>query len=169
MPLSPLPQSQRPWSISVQNAYQKLYQIYQTGSSYIDIGNVEAHRLQQYGNMIIFDAYPLVVLLTESAEAELIPLQWIEQVATEFTALLELIEEQWSSVKDEYVSSMSARFNLNEMVPDQILSSLFLGIFIRNTLGNVANRKNMLIPTFSMRLSRKEGESLPQSLQAFWG
>jgi hypothetical protein len=104
MPLSPLPQSQRPWSISVQNAYQKLYQIYPTGSSYIDIGSIEIHRLQQYGDMIIFNAFPLVLLLTESAEAEAIPVEWIEQVATEFTALLELIDEQWMSAKDECVS-----------------------------------------------------------------
>lgn len=103
MPLSPLPQSQRPWSISVQNAYQKLFQIYQTGSSYINIGSIEIHRLQQYGDMIIFDAFPLVLLLVESAEAESIPLEWIEQIATEFTALLELIDEQWMSAKDECV------------------------------------------------------------------
>jgi hypothetical protein len=103
MPLSPLPQSERPWSIAVHTAYQKLYQIYHTGSSYIDVGNVEAHRLQQYGNAIITDAYPLLLLLNESAEDESIPLEWIEQLATEFTALLELIDEQWMSVKDEYV------------------------------------------------------------------
>jgi len=113
MPLSPLPQSERPWSIAVHTAYQKLYQIYDTGSSYINVGNVEAHRLQQYGNAIISDAYPLLLLLTESAKSESIPPEWIEQLATEFTALLELIDEQWISVKDEYVSSIMPKINLN--------------------------------------------------------
>ena len=108
MPLSPLPQSERPWSIVLHTAYQKLYQIYHTGSSYIDVGNIEAHQLQQYGNAIIADAYPLLLLLTKSAESESIPLEWIKQLATKFTALLELIDEQWMSVKDEYVSSIAA-------------------------------------------------------------
>jgi hypothetical protein len=116
MPLSPLPQSERPWSIAVHTAYQKLYQIYDTGSSYINGGNIEAHRLQQYGNAIIVDAYPVLLLLNESAEAESIPPEWIEQLATEFTTLLELIDEQWMSVKDEYVSSIMAKINLNCMI-----------------------------------------------------
>jgi hypothetical protein len=106
MPLPPLPPSERPWSIAVHTAYQKLYQIHNTGSSYVDVGNIEAHRLQQYGNAIITDAYPLLLLLTESAEAESILLEWIEQLATEFTALLELINEEWMLVKDLYVSSI---------------------------------------------------------------
>ena len=88
MPLSPLPPSERPWSISVHAAYQKLYHIYHTGSSYIDVGNIEAHRLQQYGNAIIADAYPLLLLLNESAESESLPPEWIEQLATEFTEVL---------------------------------------------------------------------------------
>ena len=116
MPLPPLPQSERPWSNEVHTAYQKLYQIYHTGSSYIDVGNIEAHRLQQYGNAIIADAYPVLLLLTESAGAESIPLEWIDELATEFTTLLELIEEQWMSVKDEYVSSIVAKIHLNFMV-----------------------------------------------------
>lgn len=112
--LPPLPESQRPWSIAVRNVYQQLYQIYLTGSSYIDMGSIEAHQLQQYGNAIIMDAYPLVLLLTESAESELIPLEWIEEVATEFTTLLERMEEQWTTAKDEYVVlSLMAKFNLN--------------------------------------------------------
>ena len=113
MPLSPLPQSERPWSNAVHTAYQKLYQIYHTGSSYIDVGNVEAHWLQQYGNAIIADAYPVLLLLTELAESESIPLEWIKQLATKFTALLELIDEQWMLVKDEYISSIMAKVNLS--------------------------------------------------------
>ncbi|KAF8797423.1 hypothetical protein BYT27DRAFT_7042192, partial [Phlegmacium glaucopus] len=53
------------------------------------------------------DAYPLLLLLTESAESESIPPEWIEQLATEFTALLELINEQWMSVKDESASNVT--------------------------------------------------------------
>lgn len=105
MPLSPLPQSPKPWSIAVQNAYQTLYQIYHTGSSYVETGSVETHRLQQYGNKIIMEAYPVVILLTESAESESLPLEWIEQISTEFTTLLEVIQEYWTSAKDEYVTS----------------------------------------------------------------
>jgi len=115
MPLSPLPPSERPWSIAIHTAYQKLYHIYDTGSSYIDVGNVEAHWLQQYGNAIIVDAYPLLLLLNESAESESIPVEWIEQIATEFTTLLELIDEEWMSVKDEYISSIMAKMNWNCM------------------------------------------------------
>ena len=103
MPLSPLPQSQKPWSIAVRNAYHTLYQIYHTGSSYIETGNVEAHRLQQYGNTIIMEAYPVVLLLNESAESESLPLEWIEHIATEFTTLFKVIREHWTSAKDEYV------------------------------------------------------------------
>jgi len=112
MSISPLPHSHRPWSIAVQTAYQKLHQIYQTGSSYIDSGSVEAHRLQQYGQAIIADAYPLLLLLTETADSEFLPLEWIENVATEFTALLALIDEAWMSAKDEYVKCNMAEINL---------------------------------------------------------
>jgi hypothetical protein len=64
---------------------------------------VEAHRLQQYGQAIVEDAFPLLLLLSETADAESIPLEWIENVATEFTALLALVDEAWMSAKDEYV------------------------------------------------------------------
>jgi hypothetical protein len=67
---------------------------------------VEAHRLQQYGQAIVADAYPLLLLLTQTAEAESLPLEWIENVATEFTALLALVDETWMSAKDEYVKSI---------------------------------------------------------------
>lgn len=67
----------------------------------MDSGSVEAHRLQQYGNTIIKDAYPLLLLLTDSAEFESLPLEWIENIATEFTALLALIDEKWRSAKEE--------------------------------------------------------------------
>ena len=129
MPPSPLPQSQKPWSIAIQNGYQTLYQIYHTGSSYVETGNVEAHHLQQYGNKIIMEAYLVVLLLTESAEPELLPLEWIEQVSTEFT----IIQEYWTSAKNEYVTSSIARgsINLNQFffrlaanitIPDHIYS-----------------------------------------------
>jgi len=109
MPLSPLPHSQTPWSIAVRAAYQKLYQIYHTGSSYVDSGNVEAHRLQQYGQSIIIDAYPILLLLTETAESESLPLEWVENIATEFTTLLTLVDERWMSAKDEYVKCIMVK------------------------------------------------------------
>ena len=105
MSISPLPQSQRSWSIAVCSAYQKLQQIYQTGFSYVNSGSVEAHRLQQYGQAIIADAYPLLLLLSDTAESENLPLQWIEDTSTEFTALLARIDETWLSAKEEYVKS----------------------------------------------------------------
>ena len=115
--LSPLPQYQGPWSVSVQNAYQKLYQIYQTASSYVDSGSVEAHCLEQYGQMIIIEAHPLLLLLTESAESESLPLDWIENIATEFTTLLALVDECWTSAKEEYVytANLMAGINLKFM------------------------------------------------------
>ena len=108
MPLSPLPNSLRPWSVAILNAYQKLHHIYQTASYYMDSGSIEAHRLQQYGNAIISDAYPLLVLLEELAESESLPHSWIEDVSTEFTALLALIDDAWISAKAEYVKNIMA-------------------------------------------------------------
>ena len=112
MPLSPLPHSQTPWSIAVRAAYQKIYQIYHTGSSYVDSGNVEAHRLQQYGQSIIVDAYPILLLLTQTAESESLPLEWVETITTEFTTLLTLVDERWMSAKDKYVQCILAKINL---------------------------------------------------------
>lgn len=105
MSIPSLPQSERPWSIAIRTAYQKLNQIYCTGFSYVNSGSLEAHRLQQYGQMIIADAYPLLLLLSETAESEGLPLQWIDNVSTDFTALLVLIDEAWVQAKDEYVKS----------------------------------------------------------------
>ena len=169
MPLSPLPQSQKPWSIAVRNAYHTLYQIYHTGSSYIETGNVEAHRLQQYGNTIIMEAYPVVLLLNESAESESLPLEWIEHIATEFTALFEVIREHWTSAKDEYVMGIArGSINLNQIFLDWLLILRFLTISIPYTVENVADQKNLLIRRFFMMLSRKEGESQPVFLQPLW-
>jgi hypothetical protein len=108
MPLSPLPHSPTPWSVSIFEAYRQLNHIYQTASSYVDSGSVEAHRLRQYGRAIIQDAYPLLLLLEESADSESLPRSWIEDVATEFTALLALVDDAWTSAKDEYVKNIMA-------------------------------------------------------------
>ena len=121
MSLPPLPHPQRPWSIALQTAYQKLYQIYHTGVSYVNSWSVEAHCLQQYGQMIIVDAYPLLLLLTETAEFESLPLEWIDVVVTEFTALLALIDERWMSAKDEYIGSIMARINLFRRFLERLL------------------------------------------------
>jgi hypothetical protein len=113
MPLSPLPHPLRPWSVAVLNAYRQLNHVYQTASSYVDSGSVDAHRLQQYGRAIIDDAYPLLLLLEESANSESLPLSWIEDVATEFTALLALVDDAWISAKDEYVKNTMAGYCVN--------------------------------------------------------
>src|SRR5260221_10789553 len=108
MSISSLPHSEsaRPWSIAVRTAYHKLHQIYCTGSSYLDSGSVEGHRLQQYGLMIINEAYPLLLLLSQTASAEGVPSDWIENVASEFTALLALIDDTWmSAAEDESVKN----------------------------------------------------------------
>ena len=109
MSISSLPHNNGSWWIAVCTAYQKLHQIYHTGSSYINSGSIEAHHLQQYGQAIITDAYPLLVLLSEMAELEGLPLKWIESVSGDFTALLALIDETWMQAKDEYVKCTTAR------------------------------------------------------------
>ena len=74
---------------------------------------METYRLQQYGKAIISDAYPLLLLLMDSAASESLPMEWIENIANEFTALLALIDEAWLTLKDEYVESIIAQFNLS--------------------------------------------------------
>ena len=96
----------------VQAAYQKLYQIYHTGSSYIDSGNVEAHHLQQYGQSIVVDANPILLLLTETVESESLPLEWVENIATEFTTLLTLVDERWMLAKHEYVKCILVKIEI---------------------------------------------------------
>ena len=145
MPLSPLPESQKPWSIAVWNAYPTLYQIYHTGSSYIETGNVEAHCLQ-HGNTIIMEAYPVVILLNESAEYESLPLEWMEHIATEFTALFKVIQEHWTSAKDEYVMGIArGSINLNQIFLDWLVILQFLTTSIPYTVENVADQKKLLI------------------------
>lgn len=108
MPLPHLPQSQNPCSASVRQAYQKLSQIYETAESYINSGGLETHCLDHYRRSIIEDAYPIVVLLGETAESESIPqeLEWVEGIANMFTTLLNLLWEQWLlATNEEYVDS----------------------------------------------------------------
>lgn len=76
------------------------------GYSYVNSQSVEVHRLEQYGQAVIEEAYPLLLLLSETAKSETLPLQWIEDVSTEFTTLLALINEAWMLAKDECVKSI---------------------------------------------------------------
>lgn len=117
MPLTTLPMSQRPWSIAVQDAYQILHQNFGTAESYLESGSLEAHRLRNYGTSIIENAYPLLLLLSETADSESLPIEWVETIAREFTDLLALIEEQWLSANNEYVfpCSRSRRLNSTEV------------------------------------------------------
>ena len=167
MSLSPLPHSQSPWSNAVRTAYQKLHQIYHTGSSYIHSGSLEAHRLQQYGQAIIVDAYPLLLLLMETAESESLPLEWIENVASEFTALLALIDERWISTEREYVERIMAGINFKFRFTDQLMS-LFCNPLIQHALENVADLGRTLILSFFMKLFKREDRFLQRFLQAFW-
>jgi hypothetical protein len=73
---------------------------------------VEAHHLQQYGQSIIADAYSILLLLTETAESESLPLEWVENIATEFTTLLTLVDERWMSAKDEYVKCILVKIEI---------------------------------------------------------
>jgi hypothetical protein len=101
MSLPPLPPSDQPWSVAVREAYRQLNNTYQTASSYVASESLEAHRLQQYGNTIITDAYPLLLLVAQSAESESLPEEWIENVADEFQSLLALIKDRWTSANEE--------------------------------------------------------------------
>jgi len=167
MSLAPIPHSQSPWSNVVRTAYQKLHQIYHTGSSYIHSGSLKAHRLQQYRQAIIVDAYPLLLLLMETAESETLPLEWIEDVASEFTALLALINERWISTEREYVERIMAGINFKFRFTDQLMS-LFCNPLIQHTLEIVANLGRTLIPSFFMKLFKREDRFLQRFLQAFW-
>ena len=104
--LATLPEIDTFWLIAVLNAYQKLNQIYQTASSYLDSESFEAHQLWQYGNAIITDAYPLLLLLEESAEEKSIPHEWIENIATQFMQLLHLVDEKWMLEEGRCVSAL---------------------------------------------------------------
>lgn len=105
MSLIPLParRSTEPWSASVRTAYSKLNSIYQTATAYISSDGLEAHCLQQYGRAIITDAYPLLLLMEESAEHEGIPYSWVEAVANQFAETLLLVDERWRIAEGEYV------------------------------------------------------------------
>jgi len=81
----------------------------------------------------------VVILLTESAESESLPLEWIEQVSTEFTTLLEVIQEYWASAKDEYVTSSMAGGSVNL---NQIFFILAANIMIPNHIYSIHSGKH---------------------------
>jgi hypothetical protein len=167
MLISSLPQSNRPWSIAIRNAHQKLHQIYCTGYSYVNSGSVEVHRLQQYGQAIISEAYPLLLLLSETAESEGVPTQWIDQVSTDFTALLALIDEAWTSSKDECVQSDLFRSNLIFDL-DLQMEFVFHNLSIRQQIQEIeADQEKVLIPRFFMKPFRKEDGFPLQFLQVY--
>jgi hypothetical protein len=59
---------------------------------------------------IVSNAYPLLLLLTESAESESLPQHWIDDIANGFITLLALIDEQWvSATNEEYVSLLRVK------------------------------------------------------------
>lgn len=101
MSLRALPDVSVPWPVSVQNAYHQLYQIYQTASSYVNTESLESHRLQQYGNAIITDAYNILLLMETSTRGNSPLREWIEVAAGQFTELLTLVNELWTSAQGQ--------------------------------------------------------------------
>ena len=101
MSLPALPDASVPWPVSVRNACHRLSQIYQTAASYVNSESLEAHRLQQYGNAIITDAYDILLLMETSISGNSPLQEWIEAVADQFTELLTLVNELWTTAQDQ--------------------------------------------------------------------
>ena len=77
--LPPLPEIETPWSPNIRNAFLHLNTIYSTASAYLETGSVEPHRLDKYAAAVVGDAFPLLLLLDESAEEENLSIRWLEK------------------------------------------------------------------------------------------
>jgi hypothetical protein len=131
---------------------------------------MEAHRLQKYGHMVITDAYPLLLLLSDTASSEGIPLDWIENVANEFTALLALIDETWlSAVEDESVKQSTTGINLifDLRYLDPLWTFVFHNPFRQPVQDSVVGLTRMLIQRSCMMLFRKEDTFQPHFSRAY--
>lgn len=108
MSLSPLPATSllSPWPVSILTAYRQLDQIYRTASAYTATEGLDAYRLQQYGNTISSDAYPLLLLMEQSVQDDSPLRVWVEDAADEFTGLLSLVNDLWTSAQDQYVNHL---------------------------------------------------------------
>ena len=82
--------------------------IYSTASTYIESGSMEPHRLGQYATAVVGDAFPLLLLLDGSAEAESLNLlSWLESVSNLYVELLVLLDENLERTRGEYVEPFS--------------------------------------------------------------
>lgn len=72
-----LPVTETPWSSNIRNAFLWLNSIYSTSSTYLKSGSVELHHHDQYATVIVSDAFPLLLLLDESADKEGFNLCWL--------------------------------------------------------------------------------------------
>jgi hypothetical protein len=103
-----LPATETPWSPNISNAFLQLNSIYSTASTYLESGSVEPHRLDQYATAVVGDAFPLLLLLDESAEEESLNLSWLENVSNLYVELLVLLDENLERTKGEYVIPFSS-------------------------------------------------------------
>jgi len=102
-----LPATETPWLPNIRNAFFKLNSIYSTASTYLESGSVELHRLDQYATAVVSDAFPLLLLLDESAEEEGLDLSWLENVSNLYVELLVLLDENLKRTRGQYVVSFS--------------------------------------------------------------
>jgi len=102
-----LPATETPWSPNIRIAFLQLNSIYSTASTYLESGSVEPHRLDQYATAVVSDAFPLLLLLDESAEEEGLNLGWLEKVSNLYVELLVLLDENLECTRGEYVVSFS--------------------------------------------------------------
>ena len=98
-----LPATETPWSPIIRNAFSQLNSVYSTASTYLESGSVEPHRLEQYATAVVGDAFPLLLLLDESAEDEGLDLSWLEHVSNLYVELLVLLDENLARTRGEYV------------------------------------------------------------------
>lgn len=72
-----------------------------TAYSYLEAESFHQHRLQGYMNAIVTDAFPIILLLEESAVQERIPLLWLTDVANKFTDLCGQLSESFQTDASE--------------------------------------------------------------------
>ena len=99
--LPPLPARETPWSPNIRNAFLCLNTIYSTASAYLETGSIEPHRLDIYAAAVTSDAFPLLLLLDESAEDENMSLPWLEKVSNLYVEILVLLDENLERARGE--------------------------------------------------------------------
>ena len=90
--------------------------IYSTASAYLETGSVEPHRLEKYATAVVSDAFPLLLLLDESAEEENLSLHWLEKASNLYMEILVLLDENLEYARGEYV-----KFSVKHLKPRSFL------------------------------------------------